>query len=147
MEYFDEWKSDALFLRDVAEMLDNVLQYFIDNAPSAISRAIYSATRERSIGIGALGWHAYLQKNSIPWESAMAVGRNHQIFKHIRTGLDNANLKLGHERGCAPDMANDIEIEFEDGIIINYKPNELVMLVDGTTKLASNIDENDEIKL
>ena len=105
LEYFDEWKSDALFLRDVAEMLDNVLQYFIDNAPSAISRAIYSATRERSIGIGALGWHAYLQKNSIPWESAMAVGRNHQIFKHIRTGLDNANLKLGHERGEAPDAA------------------------------------------
>ena len=105
LEYYDEWKSDALFLRDVAEMLDNVLQYFIDNAPSAISRAIYSATRERSIGIGALGWHAYLQKNSIPWESAMAVGRNHQIFKHIRTGLDNANLKLGHERGEAPDAA------------------------------------------
>ena len=105
LEYFDEWKSDALFLRDVAEMLDNVLQYFIDNAPSAISRAIYSATHERSIGIGALGWHAYLQKNSIPWESAMAVGRNHQIFKHIRTGLDNANLKLGHERGEAPDAA------------------------------------------
>ena len=105
LEYYDEWKSDPLFLADVAEMLDNVLQYFIDNAPSAISRAIYSATRERSIGIGALGWHAYLQKNSIPWESAMAVGRNHQIFKHIRTGLDNANLKLGHERGEAPDAA------------------------------------------
>ena len=105
LEYFDEWKSDALFLRDVAEMLDNVLQYFIDNAPSAISRAIYSATRERSIGIGALGWHAYLQKNSIPWESAMAVGRNHQIFKHIRKGLDDANIKLGSERGEAPDAA------------------------------------------
>jgi ribonucleoside-diphosphate reductase alpha chain len=103
LEYYDEWKSDALFLRDVAEMLDNVLQYFIDNAPSAISRAIYSATRERSIGIGALGWHAYLQKNSIPWESAMAVGRNHQIFKHIRKGLDDANIKLGSERGEAPD--------------------------------------------
>ena len=105
LEYFDEWKSDALFLRDVAEMLDNVLQYFIDNAPSAISRAIYSATRERSIGIGALGWHAYLQKNSIPWESAMAVGRNLQIFKHIRKGLDDANIKLGSERGEAPDAA------------------------------------------
>jgi ribonucleoside-diphosphate reductase alpha chain len=84
-------------------MLDNVLQYFIDNAPSAISRAIHSARNERSIGIGALGWHAYLQKNNVPWESAMAVGRNHQIFKHIRKGLDDANIKLGSERGEAPD--------------------------------------------
>jgi ribonucleoside-diphosphate reductase alpha chain len=105
LEYYDEWKSDPLFLADVAEMLDNVLQYFIDNAPSAISRAIYSARNERSIGIGALGWHAFLQKNNIPWESSMAVGRNLQIFKHIRKGLDEANLKLGHERGEAPDAA------------------------------------------
>jgi ribonucleoside-diphosphate reductase alpha chain len=147
LEYYDDWKDEPQFLRDVAEMLDNVLQYFIDNAPSAISRAIYSASRERSIGIGALGWHAFLQKNNLPWESAMAVGANHRIFKHIREGLDIANLELGKERGCAPDMANDIEIEFEGGTIINYKPNELVMLVDGTSKLASNLDENDEIKL
>jgi ribonucleoside-diphosphate reductase alpha chain len=103
LEYYDEWKNDSLFLKDVAEMLDNVLQYFIDNAPSAIKRAIYSAKRERSIGVGALGWHAYLQKNNLPWENPMAVGRNHQIFKHIRTGLDAANLELGAERGEAPD--------------------------------------------
>ena len=103
LEYYDAWKSNPLFLRDVAEMLDNVLQYFIDNAPSAIERAKYSAMRERSIGIGALGWHAYLQRKSIPWESAMAVGRNNQIFKHIREGLDIANIKLGKERGEAPD--------------------------------------------
>jgi len=103
LEYYDDWKNDSLFLTDVAEMLDNVLQYFIDNAPSAIERARYSAIRERSIGVGALGWHAYLQRNSIPWESAMAVGRNTQIFKHIRTGLDKANKKLGKERGEAPD--------------------------------------------
>ena len=103
LEYYDEWKNDKLFLSDVAEMLDNVLQYFIDNAPSAISRAVYSAKRERSIGVGALGWHAYLQRNNLPWENPMAVGRNHQIFKHIRKGLDEANLKLGSERGEAPD--------------------------------------------
>ena len=105
LEYYDDWKKEPQFLRDVAEMLDNVLQYFIDNAPSAISRAIYSASRERSIGIGALGWHAYLQKNNLPWESAMTVGANHKIFKHIREGLDAANLKLGKERGEAPDAA------------------------------------------
>jgi ribonucleoside-diphosphate reductase alpha chain len=105
LEYYDDWKSDKLFLRDVAEMLDNVLQYFIDNAPDSISRARYSASRERSIGIGALGYHAYLQKNSIPWESALATGRNIQIFKYIREQLDDANLKLGTERGEAPDAA------------------------------------------
>jgi ribonucleoside-diphosphate reductase alpha chain len=105
LEYYDEWKNEPMFLKDVAEMLDNVLQYFIDNAPDAIHRAIFSATRERSIGVGALGWHAYLQRSSIPWESAMAVGRNHQIFKHIRGGLDAANIELGTERGEAPDCA------------------------------------------
>ena len=105
LEYFDEWKNDPTFLRDIAEMLDNVLQHFIDNAPAAISRATYSAMRERSIGIGALGWHAYLQKSSIPWESAQAVGKNHTIFGHIRKALDAANLELGSERGEAPDAA------------------------------------------
>ena len=103
LEYYDEWKADRLFLRDVAEMLDNVLQYFIDNAPDSISRARYSASRERSIGIGALGWHAYLQKINLPWESALAVSKNKQIFKHIREGLDCANLELGKDRGEAPD--------------------------------------------
>jgi ribonucleoside-diphosphate reductase alpha chain len=103
LEYYDEWKDDPLFLRDTAEMLDNVLEYFISNAPSAIKRAKYSATRERSIGIGALGWHAYLQKNNLPWENPMAVGRNKKIFKHIREKLDVANKELGSERGEAPD--------------------------------------------
>jgi len=103
LEYYDDWKDDPLFLRDVAEMLDNVLQYFIDNAPTSISRAVYSATRERSIGIGALGWHAYLQKCNLPWESPMAIGRNKQIFKTIREKLNVANQELGSRRGEAPD--------------------------------------------
>lgn len=103
LEYYDDWKNDGLFLRDVAEMLDNVLQHFIDNAPDSISRARYSASRERSIGIGALGWHAYLQRNSIPWESALAVSTNHKIFGHIRGVLNNANLELGRLRGEALD--------------------------------------------
>jgi ribonucleoside-diphosphate reductase alpha chain len=103
LEYYDDWKTDKLFLKDVAEMLDNVLQYFIDTAPSAIKRARYSASRERSIGIGALGWHALLQRKNTPWESAIATGLNKQIFKHIRTNLDKANQQLGKERGEAPD--------------------------------------------
>jgi ribonucleoside-diphosphate reductase alpha chain len=105
LEYYDEWKDDPLFLRDVAEMLDNVLQYFIDNAPDTVKRAKYSAMRERSIGIGALGFHAYLQKNNLAWESAMATGANIKMFKHIRTKLDEANKQLGSERGEAPDAA------------------------------------------
>jgi ribonucleoside-diphosphate reductase alpha chain len=105
LEYYDEWKNDSLFLADIAEMLDNVLQYFIDNAPSAIERAIYSAVRERSIGIGALGWHAYLQQNNLAWESALAVSANHKIFSHMQSKLLEANLKLGAERGEAPDAA------------------------------------------
>jgi ribonucleoside-diphosphate reductase alpha chain len=103
LEYFDEWKSNKLFLRDIAEMLDNVLSYFIDNAPSAIKRAKYSASRERSIGVGALGFHAYLQKNDIPWESALATSANMRMFKHIKKKLDEANRELGTERGEAPD--------------------------------------------
>ena len=103
LEYFDEWKNNKLFLRDTAEMLDNVLQYFIDNAPDAISRAKFSAKRERSIGIGALGFHAYLQRNSLAWESALATSANNRMFKHIREGLDEANLQLGKERGEALD--------------------------------------------
>ena len=103
LEYYDDWKDEPLFLRDIAEMLDNVLQYFIDNAPDSVQRAKYSATRERSIGVGALGFHAYLQKNNTPFESALAVGRNKTIFKHIREGLDAANIELGAARGEAPD--------------------------------------------
>jgi len=103
LETYDEWNKDANFLHDVAEMLDNVLTYFIDNAPDNISRARYSAQRERSIGIGALGWHAYLQRNGIAFEGVMAKVANNKIFKHIREGLDNANKKLGKERGEAPD--------------------------------------------
>jgi len=103
LEYYDEWKNDPLFLRDVAEMLDNVLEFFITNAPDTISRAIYSASRERSIGIGALGFHAYLQKNNIAFEGVMAKVANNQMFKHIRSKLDEANQILGKERGEAPD--------------------------------------------
>jgi ribonucleoside-diphosphate reductase alpha chain len=105
LEYYDEWKDNELFLRDVAEMLDNVLQHFIDNAPDYIARARYSAQQERSIGVGALGFHAYLQKHNIPFESALATSANNKIFKHIKEKLDNANLELGKERGEAPDAA------------------------------------------
>jgi ribonucleoside-diphosphate reductase alpha chain len=103
LEHYDDWKNDTLFLRDVVEMLDNVLEYFITNAPDTISRAIYSASRERSIGVGALGFHAYLQKNNTAFEGVMAKVANNKMFKTIREGLNDANLQLGKERGEAPD--------------------------------------------
>ena len=103
LEYYDAWKDHPTFLRDVAEMLDNVLQYFIDNAPSSIQRARYSAQLERSIGIGALGFHALLQKNNIAWESVVAKSLNNRMFRTIRSKLDEANQSLGSERGEAPD--------------------------------------------
>jgi len=103
LEYYNEWKNDPLFLKDIAEMLDNVLQYFIDNAHDGIARAKFSAMRERSIGVGALGFHAYLQKYGIAFEGVMAKVANNKMFKHIRESLNIANLELGAERGEAPD--------------------------------------------
>ncbi|NBR26114.1 MAG: ribonucleotide-diphosphate reductase subunit alpha, partial [Micrococcales bacterium] len=81
-----------------------VLQHFIDNAPKPVHRAVYSATRERSIGVGALGFHAYLQSKNIPFESALAKSVNLKMFGHIRAGLDQANRELGAERGSPPDI-------------------------------------------
>ena len=103
LENYDAWSKDPMFLKDMAEMLDNVLQFFIDNAPDSVARAKFSATRERSIGIGALGFHAYLQKKGIAWESAIAKGANMRMFRLIRSKLDEANIQLGKSRGEAPD--------------------------------------------
>jgi len=130
LEYYDEWKGNQKFLKDVAEMLDNVLQYFIDNAPDTISRAIYSASMERSIGIGALGWHALLQRKNIPWESAMATGLNKEIFQTVRRRLDTANKKLGEERGPAPD-AVDAGLRFSH--LMAIAPNASSSIIMGNT--------------
>ena len=103
LEHYDAWSRNGQFLRDVAEMLDNVLTFFIDNAPDQVSRAKFSARQERSIGVGALGFHAYLQKNNFAWESSEAKGANIRLFRHIRGKLDEANKQLAEERGEAPD--------------------------------------------
>lgn len=103
LRYYDEYKDNYQFFKDIAEMLDNVLTKFIDNAPDAISRAKYSAMRERAIGIGVLGFHTYLQQNNIPFECALAKSRNINIFKNINTLLEKANYELGMERGNCPD--------------------------------------------
>lgn len=102
-EYYSDWRTDPLFLGDVLEMLDNVVEYFILNAPNEIKRARYSAFRERSVGIGVLGFHAYLQKQGVPFESAIAKSINKQLFKHIRQQLDTKNVELAELRGACPD--------------------------------------------
>ena len=130
LETYDEWKNEPLFLKDVAEMLDNVLQYFIDNAPDTISRAKYSATRERSIGIGALGFHAYLQRNHIAFEGVMAKIANKRIFNTIRKGLNDANIQLGKERGEAPDA---VGTGFRFSHVMAIAPNASSSIIMGNT--------------
>lgn len=105
LEYFDDWKGSKLFIRDTLEMLDNVLNYFIDNAPDTISRAKYSAMRERSIGLGALGWHAFLQKKMLPFDSVMSKVWNKKIFEHIHNECAAADKELMELRGACADAA------------------------------------------
>lgn len=106
LEHYDDWKDDPRFIPDAMEFLDNVLQYFIDHAPEQISRAKYSAMRERSVGLGALGFHAYLQKKGVPFESAVAKSINMQIFRRIREGCEKADAMLCEKRGPCPDAAD-----------------------------------------
>lgn len=103
--YWDEWKDNYLFYKDVAEMLDNALTIFIKDAPKTIKRAIYSASQERAIGIGALGFHTLLQKKMIPFDSIQAVNLNRQIFSRYEEHLNRANEELALERGPCPDAA------------------------------------------
>lgn len=102
LSLYDEWKDTSL-VRDLIRMLDNVLQVFIDNAPDELHRARYSAARERSLGLGAMGFHAYLQKNMIPWESAMAKGINLEMFNNIENEAISASAALAVEKGEYPD--------------------------------------------
>lgn len=103
LEEFDTWSQDPMFISDLVEMLDNVLEYFINNAPPELEKAIRSAVNERSIGLGAMGFHAYLQRINIAFESPMAKGRNLRIFRHIKEHAVAATKRLASERGDAPD--------------------------------------------
>jgi ribonucleoside-diphosphate reductase alpha chain len=105
LETYDEWVNEPRFIEDVMRFLDNVLQDFIDNAPSSMERAKYSAMRERSVGLGVMGFHSYLQSKLIPFESVIAKVWNKKMFAHIRAGADAASRKLAEERGACPDAA------------------------------------------
>ncbi len=105
LEKFDEWKDDPLIIEDIMRFLDNVLEDFIETAPPSMARASYSAMRERSVGLGVMGYHSFLQAKSIPMESVMAKVWNKKIFEHIRQKADEASIALAEERGACPDMA------------------------------------------
>jgi ribonucleoside-diphosphate reductase alpha chain len=105
LEKFEEWEDEDCFIEDIMRFLDNVLEDFIQKAPESMSRAKYSAMRERSIGMGVMGFHSLLQKKGIPFESAVAKSLNLKIFKKIKAGADNASKKLAMEKGPCPDAA------------------------------------------
>ena len=129
LEYFDDWKDNEQFIADLITMLDNVIEHFIDNVvhsrpwtqPNTLeefmnyvkpekefqgkAKAAYSAYRERALGLGAMGFHSYLQRNGIPFEGMYATSFNNRAFKHIKSRAEEASINLGTSRGTAPDMA------------------------------------------
>ncbi|MEC8476626.1 MAG: ribonucleoside-diphosphate reductase subunit alpha [Pseudomonadota bacterium] len=105
VEKFEDWQDDPNFLPDVMRFLDNVLEDFIQRAPDSMAKAKYAAMRERSVGLGVMGFHSYLQANMIPWESVMAKVWNNRIFSHIKEQVDHASHVLAEERGACPDAA------------------------------------------
>lgn len=129
LESFDEWRDTSL-IRDLTRFLDNVLQFFIDNAGDEISRARYSAERERSLGLGAMGYHSYLQKHRVAIESKRANELNEEIFSHIKAQARLETLAMGKERGEAPDLEGTGE---RNSHLLAIAPNANSSIVGGTS--------------
>jgi len=106
LEKFEEWQNHPTFIEDIMRFLDNVLTDFIDKAPDTMQRAKYAAMRERSVGLGVMGFHSFLQSKMLPMEGVMAKVWNRRMFQHIKTQADDASVKLAHERGPCPDAAD-----------------------------------------
>jgi ribonucleoside-diphosphate reductase alpha chain len=106
LETWDQWNKDKVFIEDVMRFLDNVLQDYIDRAEPGMERAAYSAMRERSVGLGVMGFHSFLQARGIPFEGAMAKSWNMRIFKHVSAQVNEASMMLATERGPCPDAAD-----------------------------------------
>jgi ribonucleoside-diphosphate reductase alpha chain len=131
-EKFLEWKDDERFLEDIFRFLDNILQDFIERAPDEMERAKYSAARERSVGLGLMGFHSFLQSMNVPFESAMAQSWNKRMFQHIRQGADKASVKLAEERGACPDAAeNGVKARFSHKLAI--APTASISIICGGT--------------
>ena len=130
LEKFDEWKNNNLFISDLVRFLDNALTYFIDNAPDSVFRAKFSAANERSIGLGAMGFHAYLQSKGIPFEGALAKSMNLKIFKHIKEQAVAESKRLAVKRGEAPDMEGT---GMRNAHLLAIAPNASSSIICGTT--------------
>ncbi len=131
-EKYLEWKDDEVFMEDLFRFLDNVLQDFIDRAPDEMERAKYSAFRERSVGLGLMGFHSFLQKMNVPFESAAAQAWNKKMFQHIRQEADKASVKLADERGACPDAAEQgIKARFSHKLAI--APTASISIICGGT--------------
>ncbi|MBX3481480.1 MAG: ribonucleoside-diphosphate reductase subunit alpha [Caulobacter sp.] len=104
-ESFMEWRDEPMFIEDIMRFLDNVLEDFIQRAPVDARNAVYAAMRERSVGLGLMGFHSFLQAQNVPFESAMAKSWNMRLFKHLRREADKASVKLAEEKGPCPDAA------------------------------------------
>ena len=130
LEYYDEWKNHPAFIPDLIRMLDNVLESFIEKAPSQLEKAKFSAYRERSIGLGAMGFHAHLQKNNIPFESAMANQMNLEMFEYIKSNADMTTRELALERGACPD---DDTASVRNAHLLAIAPNASSSILCGNT--------------
>ncbi len=131
-ETFLEWSRDEHFMEDIFRFLDNVLEDFIDRAPPEMARAVYSAKRERSVGLGLMGFHSFLQKMNVSMEGAMAKVWNEKLFKHMRQGADAASVKLAKERGPCED-ARDVGMMARFSHKIAVAPTASISIICGGT--------------
>ncbi len=132
LETYTEWEGNEQFIEDIMRFLDNALQDFIDNAPEEFCNATYAAMRERSVGLGVMGFHSFLQANGIPLEGVMASVWNRRMFKHIRAGADAASKVLAVERGACPDAA-DYGIEERFSNKMSLAPTASISIICGGT--------------
>lgn len=119
LETYEEWQSHPKFVEDILRFLDNVLESFIEQAPDTMARAKYSAMRERSVGLGVMGFHSFLQEKGIPFESVMAKVWNNKMFGHIHQKVEEASVNLAQERGPCPDALDaGMKVRFSNKMAI-----------------------------
>ncbi len=132
LEKWDEWSGEINFIEDIMRFLDNVLDDFIQNAPDSMKNAIYSAKMERSVGLGAMGFHSFLQKKGVPFESAVAKSWNSKFFKHLKKEADKASLILAMERGPCPD-ASELGVKARFSHKLAIAPTASISIICGGT--------------
>ena len=136
LEYFEEWRNNELFIEDIMRFLDNVLTDFIDRAPDTMEKAKYSAMRERSVGLGVMGFHSFLQSKNTPFEGAAAKSWNKTIFKHIKEKCDLSNEKLANDwekqRGACPD-AKDLGLNLRFSNCTAIAPTASISIICGNS--------------